>query len=288
MNRWMVIVGTLAWAIAGSAIAHQPVMDMAPRWDEGWGFQVRQEYRVSDDLLDGSSDAPNPFNRTRRTRSTWLEGVYTFQRELRVTLKVPWVEQERKILRGGVPVRESGRGFGDLMIGVPVKKYFNEGGHTGNFGITPSIRIPTGATSDSFPVSDGSWDFGLSGSYSRSYPWLYQFYDVFYWSNGSGRRGTNRGDEIGFDMNLGLHPFHDNRTNTGLFVMMDLRARYEGRGHDTGGTTGGKRLSLGPVLVGYRDNYMLRAEVRFPVYESARGIQQSFGTEYTIGLGVAF
>ena len=50
--------------------AHQPVMDMAPRWQEGWGFQVRNEYRFSDELLRGDSDVPNPRGRERRLPSS--------------------------------------------------------------------------------------------------------------------------------------------------------------------------------------------------------------------------
>ena len=46
-----------------SAFAHQPVQDMAPRWSDGWGLQVRQEYRASDKVLSGSSEAQNPLGR---------------------------------------------------------------------------------------------------------------------------------------------------------------------------------------------------------------------------------
>ena len=46
---------------AGSANAHQPVMDMAPRWAEGYGFQLRQEHFGSDDLMRGSDSVENAF-----------------------------------------------------------------------------------------------------------------------------------------------------------------------------------------------------------------------------------
>lgn len=35
-------------------------MDMAPRWEEGYGFQVRYENFGSDDLMDGDSEISNP------------------------------------------------------------------------------------------------------------------------------------------------------------------------------------------------------------------------------------
>ena len=43
-----------------AALAHQPVVDMAPRWNGGYGFQTRVEHANSDTI-------------------TWLEGVYTFK-----------------------------------------------------------------------------------------------------------------------------------------------------------------------------------------------------------------
>ena len=274
--------------VSSNASGHQPVMDMAPRWEDGFGFQVRQEYRVSDDLMDGRSDVTDPFDRKRRVSKTWLEGVYTFKRERRLTFKVPWVDQRRDVVRGGSAVRETGRGLGDSVLGLQLKRYYNTTEGTGNFGLTPSLRLPSGSTNDAYPVGDGSWDLGLSASFSAEATHLYQFYDVFYWSNGAGRRGINRGDEVGFDMNVGLHPYHNNLSNTGVFVMLDVSARYEARGQDTAGTTGGKRLSLGPVLVWYRHNLMIRAEMKLPVYEKVWDTQLSHGTELNIGVGVTF
>ena len=46
-------------------LAHQPVMDMAPRWSGGYGFQIRNEY------------SPNV------SSTNWFEGVYTRSREKR-------------------------------------------------------------------------------------------------------------------------------------------------------------------------------------------------------------
>ena len=70
--------------------------------------------------------------------------------------------------------------------------------------------------------------------------------------------------------------------------MMDLSARYEEKGWDTAGVTGGKRVSLGPVFVWYRDNLMVRSEIKFPVYEDVIGTQVSRGIEFNIGFGLTF
>ena len=37
-----------------SLSADEPIMNMMPRWDDGWGYQFIEEYRHESDLLLGS------------------------------------------------------------------------------------------------------------------------------------------------------------------------------------------------------------------------------------------
>lgn len=270
------------------AWAHQPVMDMAPRWKAGYGVQVRHEWRGSDTLKDGDSEVDNPSGRRKRVNTTWLEGVYTFTRAARVTFKLPWIDQSRVTVKDGARLRQTDSGWGDLILALPLKRYGNKGATTWNIGFTPSIRIPTGSTTADFPVGDGSTDFGVSASYSRESPLLYQFHELFYWVNTRGKKGIAAGDQVGLDVNVGLHPYHNNATNSGIFVMWDLSTRHQDRGVDTGGTTGGTRISTGPILVLYRSNVMFRAEYRVPVYEKVNGTQVSFGPDINVGIGITF
>ena len=286
MRPWLAGVAfTLA---CSNVIAHQPVMDMAPRWQGGWGFQLRYEHWGSSKLLQDSNELSNPFAISHSVNKTWLEGVYTFRREVRLTIKLPYIDQSRMIPREGSIVRETGSGIGDVVIGVPLKRYKNKQQSTGNLALTPSIRLPTGSTRDAFPVGDGSTDVGMSLSASFERANLYQYYDLFYWNNGSGDRGIDQGNELGLDINIGWHPMHNNLTNTGVFLMLDLSARLESRGVDDLGVTGGKRLSAGPVLVWYRRGMMLRAEWKHPFFESVNGVQLSRGNEYSFGIGFVF
>ncbi len=278
----------LLFIIAQPSLAHQPVMDMAPRWQDGYGFQIRQEYRSSDELLSGDSEVDNPFDLDKTVSTTWLEGIYTFKREVRLSVKIPYLDQKRTVLRDGAPVRETGRGLGDIIIGVPLKSYTNKESATSNIAFTPSIRLPTGSTDDDFPVGDGSTDVGVSFSASWEKADLYQYYDLFYWKNGDGDRGIHEGDEIGFDAHVGWHPYHDNLTNEGVFLMWDVSARYEKRGQSTAGVTGGKRLSSGPVFVYYKGGMMIRAEYKYPLYEDVLDTQVSYGHEFNVGIGFVF
>lgn len=276
----------LGWVPSGGA--HQPVMDMAPRWNHGYGFQVRHAWHGSDRLKGGDSDVDNPGGRRQRVNTTWYEGVYTFTRAARVTVKVPWINQSRTVIRGGGQVRQADSGWGDVILAAPLKLYGNQGGATWNFGVTPSVRVPTGSTRAAFPVGDGSTDVGVSVAYSKSTPRLYQFYDLFYWANTRGSRGIAEGDQLGLDVNIGIHPYHHNATNAGMFLMWDVSARLQERGVGSSGITGGTRVSTGPILVLYRRNLMFRAEYKVPAYEYAHGVQVSFGPEVNVGIGISF
>ena len=67
MKKSIVIFGLMS-----ILVAHQPVMDMAPRWASGWGFQFRYETLGSDKILNGE-DSNEGLSYYRKT--TWLEGV---------------------------------------------------------------------------------------------------------------------------------------------------------------------------------------------------------------------
>jgi len=286
--RAVAACGTLI--ILAPAYAHQPVMDMAPRWAKGYGFQVRHEQYGSDDLRQEHDGAANPLGLERFVDTTWLEGVYTFDRAVRVTIKIPYMDQTRVKAINGVGVPQRNSGLGDVILGLPLKRYKNQGATTSNWGVTPSIRIPTGSSSGEFPLSDGSWDLGLSVGYSWESPRFYQLYDLHYWKQGSGDRGMRSGDHWGLDVNLGIHPWHSNDTNSGTFLMWDVSARHDDAPNALNLTTasGGDVVRTGPVLVFYRGSFMARAEYKFLAYERVDGISTSRGDEFSIGVGFTF
>lgn len=275
---------------AASVSAHQPVMDMAPRWEDGYGFQVRHEHYGSDNLRRGGHSIDNPLGIRRFVDTTWLEGVYTFHRSVRATIKVPYVDQRRVTSIDGAIVRQKNSGIGDVVLGLPLKRYKNRGPTTQNWGLTPSIRIPTGSSAGDMPVSDGSWDVGLSLAYSWESPQFYQLYDLYYWNQGSGDRGMQTGDSWGLDINVGLHPWHNNDTNSGLFTLWDISVRHDDAPNAQNLTTasGGDRVQTGPVVVYYRDSFMARAEIKLPAYERVKGTSTSRGTEFSFAIGFVF
>ncbi len=285
MNKKIIFAIIAAVFFSRSILAHQPVMDMAPRWEDGYGFQIRYENYGSSKLLNGDSEIANTNNDKFSIKKTWYEGVYTFDKSKRITFKLPYIEKS-KTTSG---VKETNDGFGDLTLAMPLKKYKNKGAFTSNLGLTPQIRIPTGETAGNLPISDGSTDLGLSVSYSTETPKFYSLYDLFYWFNGKGDRGMNDGNELGLDINLGYHPIHNNVTNSGLFIMWDITARKQEQGYGLNGTiNGGSRIHTGPVLVLYKDNVMFRAEYKIPLYEYFENQGLSRGDEINIGIGITF
>lgn len=192
----------LFFALASNLYAHQPVMDMAPRWNNGYGVQTRVENANSE-------------------TTTWLEGVYTFKPSLRMTLKVP----------------HSNGKTGDAIFAMPIKHYKNDGAFTSNWGLTPSVRMPTGGGSQ--------WDAGLSLSYSSESRKVYQLYDLY-----------TLGDTRGLDINFGL--VHASGQGSSWFTLWDITAKD---------SDSGQHLLSGPVLVYFKRNLILRAEYKFAAYD---------------------
>ena len=208
------------FGISHFALAHQPVFDMAPRWNDGYGFQTRVE-------------------RANSETTTWVEGVYTFKPAVRMTLKVPYSDGE----------------VGDAIFAVPLKRYKNEGAFTSNFGITPSVRMPTGGGSD--------WDAGLSMSYSAEQPSFYQFYDVY-----------RLGDNTGIDINLGK-VYRDGRGSS-TYALWDVSAAH---------SSSGNRILSGPVFVYFKRNMVFRAEYKHEVHDNDDDWEGNF---VSVGLGFVY
>jgi hypothetical protein len=215
--KWLGFVMLLI--VSSQALAHQPVMDMAPRWADGYGVQTRVEHFDSQ-------------------TTTWVEGVYTFDKSIRATFKQPY--QDGKL--------------GDLIVGLPLKKYTNAGAKTSNWSVTPSVQLPTG--------KPGEWDLGLSVSYSSETPSFYQLYDLYSW-----------GDRTGLDINAG---FAFAGKDGGMFALWDVSILTSEEGD---------RVQSGPVFVYFKKNVMFRAEYKALVYE--RDSDWSGG--YTsLGIGIVF
>lgn len=214
------LIFTLTLFLSAAAQAHQPVMDMAPRWEGGYGVQTRVTH-------------------ANDQTETWLEGVYTFKPSLRMTLKVPYAGGE----------------LGNAILAMPLKRYKNKGAFTSNWGLTPSVRMPTGQGDD--------WDAGLGLSYSSETTTVYQLYDLY-----------TLDDVVGLDVNVGRA--WKGGDGSAVFALWDVSAQDS----DTG-----SRVLSGPVLVYFKDSVIFRAEFKYPVHDDDSAWD---GNYLSMGVGVVY
>lgn len=285
-----IFILTLGMCLFGLDIsfADQPVMNEAPRWSGGKGFQVRHESRASDTLISKNNEVLNPRGKERRVNTTWLEGVYTWDRSRRITIKIPYVDKMRVTGVNGIAVKQHDRGLGDIIIGTPLRKYTNHKDWTNNFSFTPSIRVPSGKTSGDYPIGDGSTDVGLSFSYGAESPRYLAGVDFFYWINNKGTRDQHEGNLFGLDITLGKTVYHNGKKSAGASIQFDFGLRYKEDGETISGNGAGTRIMVGPGLVYFQGPMIARAVYTIPVFQYALDETVSYGHQLDVGVGWSF
>ena len=113
-TRALALSLVLLWAGIPSAHGEQPIFDEMPRWSGGWGIQLMQEY-LDRENRNSESNASAPSSK-EHIHLTHLQGVYTWDKSIRVTVKVPVVVFAEKVLDGN-PAQAGGiqrdQGLGD-------------------------------------------------------------------------------------------------------------------------------------------------------------------------------
>lgn len=279
----VLLIPSLAWG-------HQPVMDMAPRWKGGSGLQIRFEQIHLDRLLVDGDRAENPDDLGTSVFTTWIEGVYTFRRRVRVTFKQPIHVVSRREVRAGRLDTLGASGLGDLEIAVPIKKYANYPTHTWNLGFNPSVILPTGSTSGDVPLGRGTVDYKLSVSFAREAPDSFLYTDLWGQLHTEGADGKAKGNVLGFDLNAGFMPYSDSARELTVLLLGGAHVRQFGRDRLAGGLrdehSGGLELDAGPIFVLLRGNVAFRAEVMFPVIQNLNGVQLARGPRLQSGVGI--
>ena len=97
---------------------------------------------------------------------------------------------------------------------------------------------------------------------------------------------------VGFDIDLGVHPYHNFQNNSGIFVMSGINGRWFGKDKLSSGAddpnSGGRTLEIAPTLVLYWNNLMWRSEVAIPVASDLNGTQFSQSSTVRTGIGIVF
>lgn len=275
-----------------TAMAHQPVMDMAPRWSGGYGFQTRTESESKDRLeLDGSGTG-NPLGLKSESVTQWFEGVYTFHRSYRVTFKLPYENRSAKLLKDGQVRDVKASGLGDMILAFPIKKYVNHMTYTTNLALNPSITLPTGSTSGPLPLGRGTVDYGLSLSFAREAIKTFGLWDLFGKVHTKGADGKTKGNLIGFDMNFGIYPYQDSSKEFATLLLWGTHLRQDFRGRLSDGrldsNSGGRLVEMAPIFVVLYKNLAFRTEAYFPVYRRLNGSQLVSDYRLNAGIGITF
>ena len=157
-------------------LGDQPIMNMMPRWDGGYGVQALAETIHRSDLKLGDAIVRKGFSED--IQLLHLQGVYTWDRSVRLTFKLPYVVSAQREVLGidNEKVVQHDQGIGDITLALPLKQYFNLSARSGNWSVVPQIKIPLGASSNEnkYQVADRVWGSGISFGYeTETYDWFF-------------------------------------------------------------------------------------------------------------------
>ena len=266
MKRWICLA---SWVVA-SVCADQPIMNMMPRWDGGYGWQVLYDTVHRDDLLRGDAVVGSGWSET--IHQAHLQGVYTWDRSIRITAKLPIVlDAERVNLVNGERVVQHDEGIGDLTLALPLKRYFNLMKRTGNWTLAPQVRVPMGSK-DEYDLWDRVWGGGLFAGYETEMRYAFFAAGLAYWVfEPEEPELWHSSVDIGWN-------FRDNAQ-----VLWETDWHYE---------TDGKRfVSAGPALYWrHNDNTHLRVEYKREFNEKAptHAVDHVGGDRVVAGIGFVY
>ena len=112
-----ILLVTLASLVCIEAQAEQPIFDEMPRWNDGYGLQILQEFVQKPVFLDGSDAIPGDFDESRQILHQ--QGVYTWEKAIRLTAKVPFLLKGRRSSPDGDEQERAS--IGDVKLTLPSK-----------------------------------------------------------------------------------------------------------------------------------------------------------------------
>ena len=252
-----------------SALADQPIFNKLPRWDGGYGFQIVTDTIHRSDLLQDDSVVGAGFSED--ITQLHFEGVYTWDRSVRLTFKLPYVLDARREVFGANGEKEVQRdqGIGDLTLALPLKKYFNLDGRSGSWTFAPQVRIPLD-NGDDYEVWDHVWGAGLSLGYET---------ETRGWFFGTGVTAwlfeTEEPAEISGSIDLGWN-FRENAQFT---WETDLKFEADGTVF----------VQAGPALYWrFTDEIHGRVDWKHDFYSKAGGTDLDHGNGDRVSIGVGF
>ncbi len=257
--------------VSAEARCDQPIFNEMPRWDNGWGFQIVRELRTERDLLDGETVVGRGFSED--VEILHLEGVYTWDKSVRMTVKIPYVvEARREQLDSGIKRVQHDNGIGDLTLAIPLKRYINADQRSTSWTFAPQFRIPL-AGNDEYEVYDNEWGTGVSFGYETETYRYVAAVGVTAWSFFG-----NEPFEASASINLGFN-IHHARSSGHLLWESDVH--FE----DDGSLT----IAIGPAFYWrMTDTVHIRVSWKDDVSDRQGTVDHGNGDALTVGIGFVF
>ena len=252
--------------------ADEPIMNMMPRWDNGWGLQLIDEFRHEEDLRLGNRTAYSGF--TEDVHLLHFQGVYTWDRSVRLTYKIPYVLDARREVPNGLGGKqvEHDNGIGDASLALPLKKYFNLDGRSGSWGFKPMLRVPL-AGEDNYEIYDNEWGGGLGLSYD------FETFRFAFLSSASFRLFENeKPTETKLSLDLG-YKFYPMGTNSQILWETDFLYMDNGT----------RKILAGPAFYwNFNDAIHMRFEWKHDFYNHQGRLDHANGDRFLLSLGVVY
>jgi len=242
-----------------------------PRWSGGWGVQFIHEYRFERAMLDGRRIVGEDLDESMHLLH--VEGVYTWHKSVRATLKLPVVLAAERIVLDddGTRRTETGAGLGDATLTVPLKRYFNLDGRSGSYTFAPHVRIPLGPEADYNPERSG-WGFGAAVGFET------ETYRYHFGTSASALRRIDAPDRFDYALGAGLnvHGF-----GSSGHVKLKTHTRFE--------TDGSTTVAIGPTVYWkFTDLVHGQFEWKHDVYDRQDTPDHGDGDAFRVGVGFVF
>lgn len=250
--------------------ADQPIMNMMPRWNGGYGIQTLLENIDKQDLKLGDSVYTKGLS--EQIQTLHLQGVYTWTRAVRMTFKLPYTLAARKesLNEFDQTIVEKDQGWGDLTLALPLKRYFNLATRTGNWSITPQVKIPLGKETHRYQVADRLWASGLSLGYETE---TYQYF--FATSLGGWIYENDKAAHLNASLDIGINALDS------LQVLWENDLKY--------GEFGRLSYATGPAIYWrWQDHVHSRIEWKHELISRVSRQSPEHGNSDRISIGIGF
>jgi hypothetical protein len=250
--------------------ADQPIMNMMPRWNGGYGIQTLLENSEKQDLKLGDSVYAKGLS--EQIQTLHVQGVYTWTRAVRMTFKLPYtITARRESLNDkNEKIVEKDQGWGDLTLALPLKRYFNLATRTGNWSITPQIKVPLGQDTKRYQVADRLWASGLSLGYETE---TYQYF--FATSLGGWIYESDKAAHLNASLDIGINALDY------LQVLWENDLKY--------GEFGRLSYATGPAIYWrWQDHVHSRIEWKHELISKVSQRNAEHGNSDRISIGIGF